>query len=202
MTLLGRTVRFFPLLHLLLLLYSVAALMLEPGLLTLVNLLFVAYLLPPLLFRLYSIRYPPEAGRWILNQPQRNDWWIAHQLQLPYAVLPVLESLLRLVPEAYSLWLRLWGSRVGRNIYWTPRVEILDRHMMVLGDNIVFGHRVVCCAHVIDLKENGDLVLIQKPVTIGSDCLIGAGAHLGPGVEIPEKTRVPYHAEYYFNKTA
>lgn len=198
----GRIASLFPLLHILLLLGGLAGLIVYPGLSALLGLLFIAYLLPPLLFRLYSFRHPARPGKWILNRRVRCDWWIAHQLQLGYAVLPLLESLLRLVPGAYSAWLRLWGSRVGRNIYWTPRVEIIDRHMLILGDNIVFGHRVVCCSHIINRKKNGDLVLIQQAIEIGNDSLIGAGAHIGPGVQIPEKTKVPHHAEYYFSKSA
>jgi hypothetical protein len=202
MTLFGRISTYFPLLHILLLIFSLAGFVLDPGLTALIAILVIAYLLPPLLLRLYSLKYPPEPGKWILNRPERCDWWIAHQLQLSYAVVPLLESLLRLIPGAYSSWLRLWGSKVGKNIYWTPRVEILDRHMMVMGNNIVFGHRVVCCSHIINQKQNGDLVLILQPVNIGSDSLIGAGAHLGPGVQIPEKTNVPYHAKQYFKKSA
>lgn len=202
MTLSGRIASLFPLLHVLLLFGALVEMLVDPGLFPLLVLLFVAYLLPPLLLRLYSLKYPPRPGRCILNRPVRCDWWIAHQLQLGYAVLPLLESLLRLIPGAYSAWLRLWGSRVGRNVYWTPRVEIIDRHMMNLGDNIVFGHRVVCCSHIINRKKNGDLVLILQPIDIGDDSLIGAGAHIGPGVQIPEKTKVPHHAEYYFSKTA
>ena len=62
-----------------------------------------------------------------------------HQLQVLYSAFPAL----RLVPGLYSAWLRLWGSRVGRAVYWTPQVKITDRGLLKVGDGVVFGHRVV-----------------------------------------------------------
>jgi acetyltransferase-like isoleucine patch superfamily enzyme len=147
---------------------------------------------------LYCLRYPSKSGRWLLNAPIRCDWWIAHQLQLVYAALPFLEALLRLVPGLYSVWLRLWGSSIGKRVYWTPLVEILDRHMLSVGDDVVFGHQVCCTSHIIRKKTNGDLVLMVRPTRIEAGVLIGARARIGPGVKIPAKSVVPYNAEYRF----
>ena len=47
-------------------------------------------------------------------------WWGMHQIQVLYIAIPQLEAVLRLVPGLYSQWLRLWGSKVGRRVYWTP----------------------------------------------------------------------------------
>jgi acetyltransferase-like isoleucine patch superfamily enzyme len=154
--------------------------------------------LPPLAFRAYSLAYPARAGRWLLNSPARNDWWVAHQLQMLYAAIPVFESILRLVPGLYSAWLRLWGSKIGKRVYWTALVEIIDRHMLRVGDDVLFGHRVVCSSHVIIKKRNGDFMLILRPARIGSGTFVGAFARIGPGVKIPEATIIPYNAEHRF----
>lgn len=198
MTLLGRLIGYFPLMHVIAIAWSLIAFLQHPNLLRLLLLLIIVYLIPPLLFRLYSLRFPVRSARWVLNAPTRCDWWIAHQLQMAYAAVPVFESLMRLVPGCYSAWLRLWGSRIGKRVHWTPLVEIVDRHMLCVGDDVVFGHRVICTSHVITKKENGDIILIQRPTRIGSGALLGAKSRIGPGVRIPDRSVVPYNAEYKF----
>lgn len=199
MTLPGQLATLFPLAHGLIIICAWVRFIQQPDLSSFMLLLGSIYLIPPLLFRLYTLYRPMKAGRWILNQPAHCDWWIAHQLQMVFAALPALEALLRLIPGAYSAWLRLWGSKVGKRVYWTVRVEILDRHMLRIGDDVVFGHRVYCTSHIIHRKPNGDLVLILRPVFIGQGTLIGAGTRIGPGVKIPEKSIIPYNAEYRFS---
>src|SRR6266851_3058498 len=78
----------------------------------------------------------------------RSPLWLAGVAFCLYA-LPLLELFLQLTPGAFSLWLRLWGSRIGRRVHWTPRVEIADRSMLAVGDDVVFGHKVECYAHAI-----------------------------------------------------
>jgi hypothetical protein len=199
MTLLGRLVPFFPFAHVLTIIWAFMRFIQQSDLPSWMILLACVYLIPPLLFRMYTLKHPIKPGRWVLNHPARCDWWIAHQLQMVYAALPALEALLRLVPGAYSAWLRLWGSKVGKRVYWTVRVEILDRHMLSIGDDVVFGHRVYCTSHIIHRKSNGDLVLLIRHTRIGKGTLIGAGARIGPGVKIPEKSVIPYNAEYRFS---
>jgi Hexapeptide repeat of succinyl-transferase len=196
MTLPGRLTALFPFLHVMTCLTCLGLFVSRPSL-ALCSLFFcVVYLLPPALFRLYVFAYPIKNGKTILSSPVRSGWWFAHQLQLVYGAFPALEAFLRLIPGAYSAWLRLWGSTIGRNVYWTPRVEIIDRHLMQIGDNVVFGHRAVCAAHIIFRKKTGDVVLIARPIIIGKNTVIGAGAHIGPGVRIATNTTVPHDARY------
>ncbi len=199
MTMLGRLACFFPIAHLSLILIAALMFVSHPGLATFLSILFSIYLLPPLLFRAYSLKYPSKSGRWVINNAQRCDWWIAHQLQMIYAAVPAFEAFLRLVPGLYSAWLRLWGSKVGKRVYWTPLVEIIDRHMLRIGDDVIFGHRVVCTSHVVSRKENGEFVLLLRCIRIGSGTFIGALSRLGPGVKIPAKSAIPYDTEYRFS---
>ena len=120
-------------------------------------------------------------------------------MQMIYAAVPAFEAFLRFLPGVYSAWLRLWGSKVGKNVYWTPMVEIIDRHMLRIGDDVIFGHKVICTSHVVSRKDNGEFVLLLRPVRIGSGTFIGALSRLGPGVKIPAKSAVPYDTEYRFS---
>lgn len=199
MTLLGRLATLFPITHLSAIAGSLLWFVWQPGILSALTLMFSIYLLPPLLFRIYCLRHPARAGRWVISNAERCDWWIAHQMQMIYAAVPAFEAFLRFLPGVYSAWLRLWGSKVGKNVYWTPMVEIIDRHMLRIGDDVIFGHKVICTSHVVSRKDNGEFVLLLRPVRIGSGTFIGALSRLGPGVKIPAKSAVPYDTEYRFS---
>jgi len=199
MTLLGWLAYCFPLAHLILIAYTSVQFVQLPGVGSFAEMMAAIYLLPPLLFRLYSLKYPVRSGRWNLKGTRRSDWWVGHQLQMLYAAVPTFEALLRLIPGAYSAWLRLWGSKVGKRVYWTPHVELVDRHMLRIGDDVVFGHRVICTCHAVTKRTNGDLILLARWISIGSGVFIGALARIGPGVKIPDSKVIPYDAEYRFN---
>ncbi len=199
MTLLGRLATIFPITHLSLILAALLWFVWHPGVASALAMIFNIYLLPPLLFRAYCLRHPAKAGRWVISNSERCDWWLAHQMQMIYAAVPAFEAFLRFMPGVYSAWLRLWGSKVGKNVYWTPMVEIIDRHMLRIGDDVIFGHKVICTSHVVSRKNNGEFVLLLRPVRIGSGTFIGALSRLGPGVKIPAKSAVPYDTEYRFS---
>ena len=156
-----------------------------------IGFLFILYLIPPFVFRIHGFIFPQLKGRSIISDAKvYSPWWGGHQVQLLYIAFPAFEAALRLFPGFYSAWLRLWGAKVGRRVYWTPRVEILDRNLMDIGDEVVFGHRVVCVSHVIDQTSDGSLLLYVKPIQIGDGVFIGAGSSIGPGCVIEAGVRL------------
>lgn len=152
--------------------------------------LVIAYLLPPLCFRLHDAAWPLREGRSRIDTPGYSPWWGSHQFQVMYNAFPALESALRLLPGCYSAWLRLWGSRIGRGVHWTPRVEIADRSLLDVGDGVVFGHLTACYAHLIK-PHRGGLVLYVRRIGIGDGAFLGAGSRLGPGARIAAGTVLP-----------
>jgi len=194
MTLRGRLVSLFPLLVLTM---SAAALALAlvtscAGWLALVPA--VVYFVPPLCFRLHEKISPLREGLHSLEAPGYSPWWGSLQMQNIYHALPALEAILRIVPGCYSAWLRLWGSKIGRNVAWTPRVEISDRSLLEIGDRVIFGHKVALYAHVVDRRpkaKGGSLRLFAKRIRIGDGAFVGAGSRLGPGAEIAAGARLP-----------
>jgi len=170
-----------------------------PSLSRLLLLLFVIYLLPLLIYRLHNFVSPLQHGVSDLAAPCYSSWWGGHQIQILYAVFPVFERVLRVIPGAYSMWLRAWGSSIGRGVYWTPQVEIHDRGSMVIGDGVVFGHKVECYGHVI--KPRGDrLMLYCERVIIGSGTFVGAGVRMGPGTKVGENCFIPLLHELRINE--
>ncbi len=174
-------------------------LLLSPSLGRLLGLFFVVYGLPLLTFRLLGRAAPLRPGISYLDDPSYSPWWGGHQAQMLYIAFPQLESLLQLVPGLFSLWLRLWGSRVGRGVYWTPRVEIADRSLMLIGDRVVFGHKVQCFGHVVK-RKNGRLLLYVAPIALGHDVFIGAGSRIGPGVFVENGVSVPITSDLFPNQ--
>ena len=165
-----------------------------PGLCSVLLLLGVLYLLPVAAYRLHEALWPLVEGPSRIDTPDYAPWWGGHQCQVMYSALPALEATLRLVPGLYSAWLRLWGSRVGCGVYWTPLVEISDRGLLEVGNGVVFGHHVACYAHLIKRREAG-LVLYVRRIRIGDGVFLGAGARLGPGVFIESGVVLPIRTD-------
>lgn len=196
MTLRSRLFAWFPAAWLALAAAAALALLRAPGLATLAVLLSVLYLLPVACYRLHEALWPLREGRSRLDAPGYSPWWGGHQLQLVYAAFPALEAALRLVPGLYSAWLRLWGSRVGRRVHWTPRVDIGDRGLLEIGDDVVFGHQVVCFAHVVTRRPSG-LFLYVRRIRIGRGVLLGFACRLAPGVRIDADVALPARTDVF-----
>lgn len=157
---------------------------------SLLLMLWVLYGLPVLVYRLHQWRYPVPEGISYLQDPVYSPWWGSHQIQQIYIAIPALEAVLRLVPGVFSGWLRLWGAKIGRHVYWTPGLEIADRGLLEIGDRAVIGHQVGIYAHVIKPRRQ-NLMLYVKKVKIGADVFVGAGSQLAPGVVIHAGSYLP-----------
>ena len=162
-------------------------------------LLFSLYGFPLLVYRIHSHFYPLKEGISYLCGKEYSPWWGSHQIQVIYIAFPALEVLLRLIPGAFSLWLRLWGASVGKDVYWTPQLEIADRGLIEIGDRVIFGHGIGIYSHVIKPKKQ-DLMLYVKKVKLGSNVFLGAWNRIGPGVVIEDGTYVSAGTDLYPNK--
>ena len=200
MTPLSLLLSLFPAVVLLLVLGTLMWLLVAPSAIALFVLVLVLYGLPLAAYRLHARIYPIRKGTSYLRGTAYSPWWGSHQLQQIYIVFPVLEAILRLIPGAFSLWLRLWGSRVGRGVYWTPAIEIADRGLLEIGDRVVFGYRVGLYGHAVKPKQD-NLLLYVKTVKIGSDAFVGAGSVLGPGTELSEGSFLPAESRLAIDRT-
>jgi len=144
----------------------------------------VLYLLPPVLARLILSLYTIPKGRIAIGSKSFFFWWTLFQLQIVFCRLPALEEMLRLIPGAYSLWLRLWGSHVGRLTYWSPGTAITDRSFLFIGNDVVFGAGVRLNAHVLAKDKDGHMELILATLKIGDRAVVGGYSLLTAGTEI------------------
>lgn len=144
------------------------------------------YLLPPLAGRMLLRSRPVRPGSHAAGSAAFLTWWATAQCQMIFCRLPLLEEVLRLVPGLYSLWLRLWGAKIGRLTFWAPGLRILDRSFLDIGDDVVFGAGVRLNPHVLE-SVDGQPVLHLAPILIGAGSQIGgytlltAGTMVDPG---------------------
>jgi acetyltransferase-like isoleucine patch superfamily enzyme len=156
------------------------------------------YLLPVLVYRCFVVLYPLELGLSNMTGQRFSPWWASHQIQLLYTAMPVLEAMLRMIPGLYSAWLRLWGARIGAAVYWTPRMEMHDRGLLRIGDNVIFGHKVELYGHMVTPKRTR-LLLYTGLVTVGAGAFVGAGSRLAPGVVVGPGAVVPILTDLHMN---
>jgi len=142
------------------------------------------YLAPPFFVRIVLCFRRLRPGVHPLYSSQFFVWWITAQGQVIFCRFPFLEELLRLVPGFYSAWLRLWGARVGRLTYWAPGVQILDRSLIQIGNDVKFGAGVRLNSHVIAADEQGIERLYVGPIEIGEGCSIGGYSLLTAGTVV------------------
>jgi hypothetical protein len=142
------------------------------------------YLFPPLVARLILFLVIIPQGRIAVGSKDFFCWWALFQLQIIFCRLPALEEILRLIPGVYSLWLRLWGARVGRLTYWSPGTTITDRSFLSIGNDVVFGAGVRLNAHVLAKDEAGRMELLLATLKIGDRVVVGGYSLLTTGTEI------------------
>lgn len=157
------------------------------------------YLVPLICFRILNLLFPMQEGISDILQKGLNSWWAGHQIQLLFITIPAFEGILKMVPGLYSFWLRRWGSKVGRNVYWTPGVINYDRNLLNIGDNVIFGEKAITVSHVITPK-NGQALLMVKTITIEKGAFVGAASVIGPGATLKEKAFVKADGRVYQNE--
>jgi acetyltransferase-like isoleucine patch superfamily enzyme len=105
------------------------------------------------------------------------------------------------IPGFYSLWLRMWGARIGYGVEWPVRMDILDRNLLEVGNRVVFAREVEIASHVRKKTEGGASRVLVRPVRVGGYCFIGAGTRIGPGATIPANANVPERAVVDVNES-
>ena len=199
MTLISKILSFFPTFILLLIGAAIIYLAYSPNIFSILAVLLSIYGLPVLVYRLHEWVYPVREGISYLQGKEYSPWWGSHQIQVIYIAIPVLEAVLRLIPGLFSCWLRLWGAKVGRDVYWTTRLEIADRSLLEIGDRVVIGHGVGIYSHIIKPRKQ-NLMLYVKKVKIGSNVFVGAGSNLAPGVVVADGSYLPAATKLYPNQ--
>jgi hypothetical protein len=161
------------------------------------------YIVPPLVVRLATTWTPLPAGVVNPGSAAFLQWWFSAQWQVVFARFPALEELLRMVPGLYSMWLRLWGARVGSVVYWSPGVVIFDRSLVRIGSRVIVGTGARFIPHTLAPVGRSDAKLYLAPITVGDDVLVGASSQLLPGCEVAAgEITPPFRTIHHFSRFA
>jgi len=158
------------------------------------------YLVPLLTFRFLQLIAPIKEGPSFFGEEKFSPWISSFRLQQIYVMFPILERMLFFIPNLYNLWLRAWGSKIGKRVYFLPGVEVVDRAHLEIGDNVMIGNKCYFSPHVVQVRK-GRFFLYYKRVKIGSNCFIGAFSTFGPGTTVPDNSSIPSGSYYTVNKS-
>jgi hypothetical protein len=163
----------------------------------------ILFLLPPLVVRTSTWWSPLASGRLEPGTRGFLHWWFTAQWQVIFMRLPMLEEIIRMIPGLYSLWLRLWGARVGALVYWSPGVVILDRPLVQIGSRVIFGVGARLTPHVLAPNGPRRMALYLSTITVGNDALIGGYSVLLPGCEVSRgEVTPPFRTIHAFSRFA
>jgi acetyltransferase-like isoleucine patch superfamily enzyme len=168
----------------------------EPGWASFGIFVFATYLFPPLLARFMQLFYPLQYGKHPLRESVGgNAWIISFRCQMIYGIVPMLESIITMIPGVYSAWLRLWGSKIGRGVTWVPNISILDRGQLEIGDLCMFGSAAQLTSHLVKVSgpiegKKTKIDVYVRPVKIGKGCFIGSESKLLPSTVLEGGTYV------------
>jgi len=125
--------------------------------------------------RLFHITYNEGTYPYTLKEKNVFHWMLVCQLYTP------MRKLLDAVPlgSIKTIYLRTLGMKIGSNCLVGGVIK--DPCMTSFGDNVTMGEYAVLYAHIHDKSTN---TLHIQPVTIGYNCVIGAGALIMPGVQM------------------
>ncbi len=142
------------------------------------------YLLPPLCLRLLVPDSKKLSGGYEIGSKKYLIWWLSLQLQMNFNRLGFLEEVLRIVPGLYSAWLRLWGAKIGKLVYWSPGTILSDRQLLKIGDQVVIGAGTKLIPHFMNKDSDDRLRLFISNIEIGDRAVIGGYSLLVGGVSV------------------
>ena len=107
----------------------------------------------------------------------------------------LLEELIPTIPPSTTIISPFYcdhgtGIRLGSNVFINTNCTFLDGGYITIGNNTLIGPNVQIYTphHPLDYKVRRENREYSYPVTIGSDCWIGGGAIICPGVTIGDNT--------------
>jgi len=155
-------------------------------------------LIPALITRLFHITYTPGHHAYTYDDPDAFKWIIICSLYTPgrkiFEILPLART--------RTAYYRLLGMHIGHNTLIGGVIK--DPCLTSFGDNCTMGEYAIIYGHIQNMQHE---TIDMARVTIGNNCVIGAGAILMPGVTLQDNTTVaagalvPKNTTLYSGKT-
>jgi hypothetical protein len=82
---------------------------------------------------------------------------------------------------------------------WTPVVEVMDRSLLDIGDDVLIGHQVAMVAHTV-MPKGARHVLHVARIRVGNGAFISGRAGLGLGARVASGEFVSFGTHVYLNR--
>ena len=105
--------------------------------------------------------------------------WEGHMSALNLFSVTHTTSLLTRGTELGPILCRLYGAKIGRNVYW-DNFQPTEFDMLVTGDNCAFDGCDIFMHSVVGIKSS--YVFTQEPVIVGDNCVLRPGSYPLPPV--------------------
>ncbi|MFO7678398.1 MAG: DapH/DapD/GlmU-related protein [Thermoplasmatota archaeon] len=133
------------------------------------------------IIKLFNIKYSPGTYEYSLKDKNSFRWVVVCSLYTP------CRKLLEMVPvgRLKNIYFRLLGMKIGENTLIGGVIK--DPCVTEVGDNTTIGEYAILYAHMHNYEKQ--ILQIEK-ITIGNNCIIGAGAIIMPGAVIEDNVVV------------
>ena len=130
-----------------------------------------------LIIRLFNIRYNEGEYDYTLKNKNAFTWILICTVYTPF------RKLMEILPVGglKNWYFKMLGMQIGENTLVGGVIK--DPCMTRFGKNSTMGEYAIIYAHITDYAKG---TINIKPVNIGNNCVIGAGAIIMPGVTIQD----------------
>jgi hypothetical protein len=143
--------------------------------------LFSEILISGFIIKTAHISYKPGVYEYSFKDRNSFKWILVCSLYTPF------RKILEIVPVGglKNLYFRLLGMKIGENTLVGGVIK--DPCVTTFGKNTTMGEYAIIYGHIQDYSKG---TLTVKPVTIGDNCVIGAGAILMPGATVEDDVNI------------
>lgn len=140
-------------------------------------LVFSQILLTGLFVKVTRLRYKPGVYEYSFKDSTAFKWILICSLYTPF------RKIMEIIPVGglKNIYFRLLGMKMGKNTLIGGVIK--DPCVTSFGYNTTMGEYAIIYGHIQDFSKG---TLTVKPVTIGNNCVIGAGAILMPGAIVED----------------
>jgi hypothetical protein len=133
------------------------------------------------IIRLFNIRYQPGTYPYSYHEKNAFNWMLICSLYTP------CRKLIEIVPvgKLKNTYLRLLGMSIGNNALIGGVIK--DPCVTTVGNNVTMGEYAVIYGHIHNYEHN---TIEIKSVSIGNNCVIGAGSIIMPGVTLDDQVTI------------
>ncbi len=131
--------------------------------------------------KLFNLYYKTGTYAYEPNEKNALKWMIIVSLYTP------IRKILEIIPmgDLKNSYLRLLGMKIGENTL--VGCVIKDPCVTRIGNNTTIGEYAIIYGHIHNFEKR---TIIIDSVTIGNNCIIGAGAIIMPGAVIEDNVKV------------